>query len=413
MQSTVFKIDKTDFFNLISFKLLNFIVVISIFFYVRNNFNNQDFVDFGYYWNISLMLAGVLFGGLSATIIRILNVKGGIKSLVDTNILKLLILFNIIIAFSVVLIAFISSDFKKIYLFLLFSFGLFFQIQTLLITVMRVKKYSLKMNVSAIISVIVVLSCFYILTNLEDSTEKLFFNLVISYLISLICIIIFLKRTLIELYDDNEKNLDFKEYKDSYITYTAINIFTYVYLTIDFYLLRELLPEEEMILAGSTKIYFDRFIIPFLTIISGVFSLNVYRTKSNSIVGNEEININFSVNRKYFTLIPLIVFISCFAYFYIYNEDQSINFVQILVLTICYIIFNINGVLLDGVAIKQKPLILICIVIFFLLGSYITYFILIGAFNFNGWIIGMGCLNIFGFLLFYKFTRSLKITSKL
>lgn len=411
MQNTVFKIDKIDFLNIISFKLVNFVIVVAIFFYVRNNFSNQDFIDFGYFWNISLMLAGIFFGGLSATITRILNVQGGIKSLVESNILKLFIIFNIFIALSIILIAFTLSDFQKIYFFLLFTFGLFFQIQTLLITVMRVKKYSVKMNLSAIISLILVLSCFYFLTNVEDSTEKLFFNLVISYLLSVVCIIFFLKSTLINLYDSNEKTLDFKEYKDSYITYTAINIFTYVYLTIDFYLLREMLPEEQMILAGSTKIYFDRFIIPFLTIISGVFSLNVYRTKSNSIVGNEDIKINFEVNKKYLALIPLIIFITCFVYFYVYSTNQSINFLQVLILSFCYIIFNINGVLLDGVAIKQKPLILTCIVIFFLLVSYITYFILIKAFEFNGWIIGMTFLNILGFILFYIFTRSSRLTA--
>lgn len=411
MQNTVFKIDKIDFFNLISFKLVNFVIVAAIFFYVRNNFSNQDFIDFGYFWNISLMLAGIFFGGLSATITRILNIQGGIKSLVESNILKLFIIFNIFIALSIILIAFTLPDFGKIYFFLLFTFGLFFQIQTLLITVMRVKKYSVKMNVSAIISLIVVLSCFYFLTNVEDSTEKLFFNLVISYLLSLVCIIFFLKSTLINLYDRNEKTLDFKEYKDSYVAYTAINIFTYAYLTIDFYLLREMLSEEQMILAGSTKIYFDRFIIPFLTIISGVFSLNVYRTKSNSIVGNEDIKINFEVNKKYLALIPLIIFITCFVYFYVYSTNQSINFLQVFILSFCYIIFNINGVLLDGVAIKQKPLILTCIVIFFLLASYIAYFILIKAFEFNGWIIGMTFLNILGFILFYIFTRSSKLTA--
>ena len=74
MQNTVFKVDKEDFFNLVSFKIFNFLIVLSVFFYVRTNFSDKDFIDFGYYWNISLMLAGIFFGGLSATILRILNV---------------------------------------------------------------------------------------------------------------------------------------------------------------------------------------------------------------------------------------------------------------------------------------------------------------------------------------------------
>ena len=143
MQNTVFKVDKEDFFNLVSFKIFNFLIVLSVFFYVRTNFSDKDFIDFGYYWNISLMLAGIFFGGLSATILRILNVQGGIKTLVDKSILRFFIILNILIGLLVLLIAFKITNIQNIYFFLLFAFGLFFQIQTLLITIMRIKKFTI------------------------------------------------------------------------------------------------------------------------------------------------------------------------------------------------------------------------------------------------------------------------------
>ena len=412
MQGSIFQIDKLDLFNLISFKACNFAIVFFLFSYVRTNFSNQDFIDFGFYWNMSLLVAGVFFGGLSATIIRVLSIEGGIKTLVDSKILNLFITFNILIGLLVLLIIFLKPNLNNIYFFLLFCFGLFFQIQTLLITIIRVKKLTFKMNVSAIFSVLAVLICFNFLSNAQDSTEKLFLNLVSAYMFSIFIIIIFLKSSLVDLYDPSSTMLDVREYKESYIAYSAITSFSYAFLTLDFYFLRELLSEEQMLAAGSTKIYFDRFIIPFLTIISGIFSLNVYRTKSNSIIGNKNIRINFRIKKQYLVIIPLFVIFISYFYIAFYSSNNLVSFYQAMTLTLCYIIYSVNGVLLDGVAIKHKPKNIILLVAFMLFLSYFIYYFLIGLYNINGWILGMAIINIIGFFLFYKsitFNKSRKM----
>tara|TARA_B100000575_G_scaffold294067_1_gene307834 strand:+ start:9238 stop:10491 length:1254 start_codon:yes stop_codon:yes gene_type:complete len=402
MNSSIFKVDKVDFLNLVSFKAFNFLIVLILFTSVRNNFGDQDFIDFGYYWNISLMLAGIIFGGISATILRILNVSGGVRSLVDSKILKVFIAMNVLIGVAILSIFFLKPSLEKIYLFLLFAFGLFFQIQTLLITIMRIKKYSLKMHASSIISVIFVLGCFYYLLNIDNDTNQLFLNLVISYMCSLIIIIIFLRGSLYDLYSSSDENsLNLVDFKNSYITYTAINTFSYVYLTIDFYLLRELLSEDQLMVAGSTKIYFDRFIIPFLTIISGLFSLNVYRIKSKSIVGNEKIDINFSFRKEYLLLVPLFIVLIAAVYLFIYAKDPLMSFFQITIISLSYICFNINGVLLDGVALVRRPRILILAVSTMLVLSYLIFYYLIKSLGINGWIAAMCIMNILGVLLFY------------
>ena len=66
------------------------------------------------------------------------------------------------------------------------------------------------MNISSIICFIVVVSTFYFLTSSANNTEELFLNLVISYMFSLICIILFLKSTLASLYN-NDENIPSKD----------------------------------------------------------------------------------------------------------------------------------------------------------------------------------------------------------
>ena len=150
--------------------------------------------------------------------------------------------------------------------------------------------------------------------------------------------------------------------------------------------------------AGVAKIYFDRFVIPLLSLVTGVVSLNILRAKTDSLVGNKSFTIKYDVNeKKAAILIPLLPLILLGYYaFSAYGDSgvSSLGYIQAaLVLGGLFLFCSQCRVLFDVFVIRYNSSAILIGVLVYLSVSYLSYYFAISIFGLAGWVGACFLLN--------------------
>lgn len=399
MTKSVLNINNFDFLNLLIVKGANFSLVATIFFLVRIEVDTAAFIDFGFYWGLALMIGGVLFGGLSSTLVRLVSVSGTIQSIVYHPGVKTVSLVFCAIFLVNIFFAIQSADFVGSMLVSMIGLGAIIQLHLAIMSILRAVKATKYLFVCASAMFILVIGLFLLTQGLSDSVSLILRRLLYAYFISAI-VLSFVLRLLLKssfVNADEGTVVEINRFKDSYVSFTLINIFSYAFVMIDFHILRALLDADVLSGAGVAKIYFDRFVIPLLSLVTGVVSLNILRAKTDSLVGNKSFTIKYDLNKKKTAiLIPLLPLILLGYYaFSSYGDSgvSSLGHIQAALVLVGYFCFSINAVFFDVFVIRYNSSAIFIGILVYLFVSYLSYYFAISIFGLTGWVGACFLLN--------------------
>lgn len=151
--------------------------------------------------------------------------------------------------------------------------------------------------------------------------------------------------------------------------------------------------------------------IPILSLITGVVSLNVLRTKTESMVGNDSMVIQYQISKKAIWSVPPVC-VAIFVGYYLYSmqltsQFLSLSYFQVLGLLLGYIFLTLNNVYFDIIAVKFRNFVVFSIVSVYLFLTYVIYYLLIHTLGLDGWIVGVFVINGSCTIIFYRITKAL------
>jgi len=399
MQKLSFQFHNLDFFTILSSKGANFFVTSAIFYIAREE--NINFAQFGLNWSIALFLGGIIIGTLSPAIIRLLFTMGG-KSWIAkytfdlNNFLKGILLFLFLIIF-----------FGTFEWFKLFWLGFFINTSIVIISILRaISAYKIVLISSAvyIFTTIGSLFIFKVLIDLDYLSA-----LVCSYLISTLIIsaisLVPIKAFICSA-DIGRFNLN--NFIETYLSYFFLNVFSFGVMTLDFVMLERVLNKTQFDIFGGAKIYLDRFLIPFLSVIVGTITINFLRHESSSSTGNAYIALSKLGLKE---VIAFITFLSLgLVGYYIFNIIfQLVEIPQetIFLLIIGYMLFSLNAIYLDVIIIKYS----LYFITMMFVGFFVFYLSLIYSFIIlfgpQGWAIAFLLANLLILIALVYLTSSI------
>ncbi len=178
-------------------------------------------------------------------------------------------------------------------------------------------------------------------------------------------------------------------------------------IALDFVILERVLNKTQFDIFGGAKIYLDRFLIPFLSVIVGTITINFLRHESSSSTGNAYIALSKPGLKEIAALITLLSF--GLVGYYIFNIIfQLVEIPQeiIFLLIFGYMLFSLNSIYLDLIIIKYSlyftAMILAGFFIFYLCLIY-SFIILLGP---QGWAIAFLLANLLTFIALVYLTSS-------
>lgn len=401
-----------DLVNTVIVKGCNFLLVFLIFLIARTGLDSNIFIDFGFYWSVSLLIGGILLGGASSAFVRFIGVSGSFKSFFNevSVRLSLMLLFISVLLSLLVSRGSVLSGYSLY--FQLFAFGLIMQMQMAVITLMRALNSMLEVTVTSSIMLVVSPLFFFIMFDeVKGDLSDIFSTLVTSFIFSFFLIIGVCYKQINKLYQaDHEKHiqsLTVSQFLAAYYSFTAINIFSYSFTTMDFYILREIKIEGLLEIAGTAKIYFDRFVTPTLSVFAATMSIGILRTKSKYVVGNRDIEID--IKPSLFSMTKFIALgLVCAAGYFLFvslgnGVSTPLNIGAALVITSGYIIYVINSVLFDVMVLKHNARFLIISVTIFLICAFPINYFSIRLFGLAGWVFYWPLMNLVVLLFLYNY----------
>ena len=414
MVQSILNVERVDFFNLLVVKSSNFILVATIFFIVRQHLDSSLFIEFGFYWGTGLLVGALLFGGFGSTLVRFVSLYGGIGAIGgDRTISKLLTAVLVFIAASLYIVG-KGLDNKIISLLMVVSLGMVIQLHLVIMSLFRAVRATRELLFGGALMAVVIPSIFIYLTNSIDTIETIFRNLTISYLISLIILMALL--AYIARHDEKDRSENIfqsKGFKEGYLSFTMVTVFSNLIILVDFYFLREMLSSEDLAKAGVAKIYFDRFVLPLLSVMTGAISLNILRSKTESIARNAGFTTNFGLDRKrVLAVIPVLLFIFIGYYVFIFvgpSNAVSLSYLQASCVILGYVVYSFNSIFLDILVIKFASSTLFLILSSYLIVSSLVYYFAISTFSLKGWVSALIILNLSASYFFFKVTSSVRL----
>lgn len=403
-----FKAKIADLFNLVVAKGASFLLTVIVFSVIARGLGRGQFVNFGFWWSNAIMVGGVLFGGLASGLIRILSVRGTLVHLGPVAIRS-----SVLFGCGLLVLAaggLLWPAFRPFILLLgaVAVFGAIFQIQTCVLTLLRARMAT---RANAIASgVIVLVGPLLVLLLLGGSRNLTWVFLVLSlaFAIATGLALVLSREVFAGMVRPNpEVPRPDPLFLPSVVSFTAVNVFSYVSLGIDFNLFKWLRPAAEFEIMGGGKIFFERFTLPALLVVAGAFSITVLRHNAVAATEGQGVpKVPFRPKPLQVLGLGLICLASSAGYHvferFIRHEVNLLPLAATLCLSAAYVVYALNAILFDVLAIRRGFRRVVIHVLGFLLLGLVGQFLAIRTFGLWGWV---GCwllynLTIFGILLY-------------
>ena len=395
--SIKFKINITDITNILVTKGANFISTFFIFSLMSRGLSSENFANFGYWWSIGVMLGSVALGGLATALIREVSEN---KSLIYIKhiILKVLATLTVLVVLFYISTRNINPNNTYYLLFICFLFGVSLQLQISVLSLLRAIKASKANLIASLILVIFVPLCFYLISNKKMAIDRLLINVVITYSLCLALILFSTRKIVLGLFNKKSKNINTnKKFYSNIGSFSLLTIYVSVILIVDASIFKYNADPSDFNIIATSKIYFERFILPLLLVFSGALSIMVLRYD-----GDHPAILEIHLTSKkvlLFIIATGVIAAGYYLYLFTYsNQLTPLPIPVVIFITTGYLLYVLNGVLLDVLVIKKR----IPTVFFYVSSLLIIYiigqFIIIPKFGILGW-------SIF-WLLFHLFAST-------
>jgi hypothetical protein len=266
-------------------------------------------------------------------------------------------------------------------------------LQAVIFGLLRALEASLANTIASIVVVFLVPGLTWLLSGDSPGLLQLFGALATAFTFGVVaCFIIawpmfqkLLKSDIAPAYDSSRIARDA-------LAFTAVNIFSYVVVNVDFTLIKWIGTEHEFALISLSKVYFERFVLPVLLVFAGAISLRVLRHASHASTDAARIETRPSATLAVSAL--LLIFAMTLGYWVftvlIRNIPHQLPWASVIAASVGYLLFAFNAVLLDVLVLRVSNMVVIAHVLTFIaLGGAIQWFTFV-TLRVSGW--GLGWL---------------------
>lgn len=354
------KFSLIDLANILISRGGSFLLTLSIFFIIGRGMPPKEFAEFGYWWSISLMIGGLLLGGQSLAISRSFVLHGSLQHLVRPFVKFLIVLLSAATLTLLLSTYVFEIDVERVFFWgVLFAFGFILQIQVTLFAIFRVAEMfqvNFWATVLNLVLILVAVAIFAEMGRLEGIIN-VYKSLVISFIVGLFGMFYIGRGEIKKVFKKGEsRNQSLVGFFSGSLVFMVINAFNYVVVNADFTISRNFMNSNDFFVAATAKIYFERFVLPLLLVVAGVFSMrvlrerdidNLYRYKYKNYLSYKKIAI--FVFGILFICGGYIVFVELFR-----RDAVALNVTMVFCLAVGYMLMAINGVMLDAFAMKYN-----------------------------------------------------------
>lgn len=393
-----FQMKLLDIVNLIVAKGANFILTAIIFTLISRGFNEYEFAEFGYLWSIALMIGGMLLGGSTLAMVRVVAVCGSMGHLTFILLKHLIILliFGVLLLMLAKQSHLIGVSHVLLVVQLTF-FGIAVQSQGAVLSLLRATEATRTNLVVTIVMLILI--PMYVMARIDRELDliSLFGELSIAFLLSTVLAIFIARDEMAKIFfqaENQEPSINF--FYANAVAFTIINVFNYASLNLDFTLFRQIGTEADYALVATAKVFFERFALPALLVFAGAVSVHVLRQPHSLERNTMRLQITFT---PVFILIALIVVVviavgyKIFA-LYIRGDSQSISFGWAICSAAGYLFFATNGILFDMLVFRRSILLVALLVTILMLIVFTLQSVCISFFGIPGWSVGWLLFNL-------------------
>jgi len=386
-----------DLANLVVAKGSNFLLTVVLFALISRGMDNRAFSEFGYWWSISIMIGGVLLGGLSSALVRVAAVHGSLRHLLKPLLHVGFGFLALAVVWSGAVWALPQLSSMTLLLSAVVLFGLTVQAQTAVLSLLRAAEATqINLVVSAaIVAIVPTITFFWMRSEIE--LPRIFFGLAFAFALGTVTAAAISSKILGHLWErDRASSAGVRAFVKSISSFTAVNIFSYVVVNIDFTLFRLIGMPDDFAVMASVKVFFERFVVPMMMVFSGAISLRVLRHSHQSNGSNLQLNAN--VNHRLRLGVIAIVLLMVMAYWVFTRMIRAEAFTMALPWVGCasagYLLYVVNGVMLDVLVVQRSLTTVVKHIVGFLLLSAAVQGFAIIFFGLPGWALGWLGFNI-------------------
>jgi hypothetical protein len=138
--------------------------------------------------------------------------------------------------------------------------------------------------------------------------------------------------------------------------FTAVNVFSYVIVTVDFTLFRFIGAPDDFARMGTAKVFFERFVVPALMVFAGAVSLAVLRHPHEPGVGDTRLEIRLDLRILAGTVVLLTALTLAYRIFAhdLRGDATTIALPWVGCAALGYLLFAVNGILFDVLVVRRS-----------------------------------------------------------
>lgn len=377
-----------DILNILVNKGTTFCLTLSIFTLISSKLTVERFAEFGYWWSMAIMLGGVTLGGLSSALIREVAILKSLQHLSNTLrvfSVTLIITTLILIIFT---IATPQGDAASSLFLVASLFGIAIQLQTAVFSLLRASDATVT-NAIASLAVLVLVPVIMVLwIDAESGTVHTLTGATIAFAISSVISIAIGHRVMRPLWASTvtptEGNSEFLR---NVIAFTVVNFFSYIALNIDFIIFKTIGDPIDFITIATSKIYFERFLLPVLLVFSSAVSLGILRKSNqlNAIAGKAEVTIDL----KFIVIVLGAATLLSVSYYLLssvfYKKTSTLEISWLVALSLGYIFYTANGILFDLLVLRRSLAHVAKYIFYMLVFASLIQSVAISFYGVRGW----------------------------
>ena len=395
--SIPFRARFVDLANLVIAKGSNFIMTVLLFALLARGMDTHAFAEFGYWWSIAIMLGGVVLGGVSSTLVRDAAVHGSLRHLSAPLRQFATALLVGGVALAVALVSLPEWEASLLLLAAVGLFGLAVQAQAALLALLRAAEATRANAFASLLIVLLVPTIVYLMIGPKRGLPWVFFLLACAYAAATLVALAAAYRRLAHLGTAmSGPPPATSRFFASASSFTAVNVFSYAIVNVDFTLFRLLGAPTDFALMGTGKVFFERFVVPVLMVFAGAVSLTVLRQPPESGAGAMRLEARLGPRALAAALATVALLTAAYWLFAsrIRGDATTIALPWVACAAAGYLLYAVNGVLFDVLVVQRSLRVVVAHVAAFLLLGAMLQLAAIVSFGVPGWAFAWLAFNL-------------------
>jgi len=393
--SIPFEARLVDLANLIVVKGANLVLTTVLFAIISLDMGSGAFADFGYWWSISIMVGGVLLGGLSSALIRTAAMHGSLHHLSKPLLRTAVGGLALAAAAAFVMVA-LPRQAAFIHLLLAAAtFGVAVQAQAAVFALLRAVEATRTNVLASAIVVIVVPLCILALLGPSPSLTNVLWDLTIAFALGSAVALLAARKQLAHLFTPTSRDHRSTAFVANASSFTVVNIWAYAMVNVDFTIFRLIGTPGDFAMMATAKIFFERFILPALLVFGGAISIRILRHPEGAQSASAKLEARFTPLHLAVSIILVLTLCLAYEFFVrvVRGDTSSVPWQWVAIAAVGYLLYTVNGILFDVLVLRRSlPGVLTYVISFLIFGSALQA-LAISTLGVPGWALGWLAFN--------------------